>query len=52
MRVLKVEVTIDGENIPLNAFVQAMLGGGLVGAIGPLSGVDPDFKNVKISVDR
>ena len=49
---MKVEITVDGEKIPLNAFVQAMLGGGLVGAIGSLNGIDPDFKNVKISVDR
>jgi len=49
---LKVEIIVDGENVPLNAFIQGMLGGGLVGAISSLNGVEPDFKNVQISIDQ
>ncbi len=49
---MKVEIIVDGEKIPLNPFVQGMLGGGLVGAISSLNGVDPDFKNVRISIDQ
>ncbi|MDY6965467.1 MAG: hypothetical protein SVM80_05780 [Halobacteriota archaeon] len=49
---MKVEITIDGEEIPLNAFAQSVIGGSIIGAISPLRGVEPDWKNAKISIDR
>ena len=49
---MEVEITIDGEKISLNDFVQSIIGGSIAGSISSLSGIDPNWKKASISVYR
>ncbi|MFQ6056442.1 MAG: hypothetical protein ACE5J3_10735 [Methanosarcinales archaeon] len=48
----QVELIIDGDEIPLNDFVQSILASTINGAIQALSGINPDWKKVEIKIER
>ena len=43
---------IDGKEIPLNEFVDKMLGGTVVGAVTSLRGIKEDWEKIEIKVTR
>jgi hypothetical protein len=47
---MKIKLLIDGKEIPLNEFVNNMLGGTVVGAVTSLRGVKNDWKEIQITV--
>ncbi|WMW22196.1 hypothetical protein RE476_12620 [Methanolobus mangrovi] len=49
---MEVELTVDGKNIEINHFVQAILGSTVVGAATTLHGVDRDCKEILIKVKQ
>jgi hypothetical protein len=49
---MEVELTVDGKNIEINHFVQAILGSTVLGATTTLHGVDKDCKEVLIKVKQ
>lgn len=49
---LNVKLHIDDKEIELNEFVEKILSGILVGAVTSLSGINEDWKEIKISVTR
>jgi hypothetical protein len=49
---LNVKLVVDGEEIPLNEFVEKILSGTIVGAVTSLRGVKKDWKEIEIKVTR
>jgi len=49
---LRVQLYIDGKEIPLNDFVERMLGGTVAGAASSLHGVDDGWKSLEIRIRR
>jgi hypothetical protein len=47
---MKIKLLIDGKEIPLNEFVNNMLGGTVVGAVTSLRGIKNDWKEIQITV--
>lgn len=47
---MKIKLLIDGKEIPLNEFVNNMLGGTVVGAVTSLRGIKKDWKEIQITV--
>ena len=50
--VLGTKLVIDGKEIPLNEFVDKMLGGTVVGAVTSLRGIKEDWERIEIKVTR
>ncbi len=50
--VLRVQLYIDGREIPLNDFVERMLGSTVAGAASSLRGVDDNWKSLEIRIQR
>jgi len=49
---LDTKLTIDGEEVELNEFVNRILGGTIVGAVTSLRGIKKDWKEINISVSK
>ncbi len=49
---LEVSLLIDGKAIELNEFSKEFLGGTIQGAISPLRGMDSNWKQLEIKVER
>ncbi|WP_347985125.1 hypothetical protein [Methanonatronarchaeum sp. AMET-Sl] len=49
---MRVELFIDGEKVPINGFVQRMIGNSMEGMIEALHGVDEDWDGAEIKVVR
>ena len=45
-------LVIDGEEIPLNEFVEKILNGTIVGAVTSLRGIKEDWKKIEIEISR
>jgi hypothetical protein len=44
------KLRVDGKEIPLNEFVEKMLGGAIVGAVSSLRGIKEDWKKLEIEI--
>ncbi|MCX8182360.1 MAG: hypothetical protein N3D12_04520 [Candidatus Methanomethyliaceae archaeon] len=49
---MKVKVAVDGREIPLNEFVNQILGGMISGAVMTLKGVNKEWETIEIRVER
>ena len=49
---MRVRLVVDGRDVPLNRFVQEILGRMLAGAVSALHGVDAEWKSIELSVLR
>ncbi|WP_161490810.1 hypothetical protein [Methanonatronarchaeum thermophilum] len=49
---MQVELVIDGKKLPINGFVQRMIGNSMEGMIEALHGVDEDWDGVEIKIVR
>jgi hypothetical protein len=47
---LKMKLLVDGEEIPLNDFVESILTGMVVGGVNALKGIKEDWKKIEIDV--
>jgi hypothetical protein len=47
-----VKLKVDGKEIPLNEFVEKILGGTLKGAVESLRGIDGAWEKIVIEVDK
>lgn len=47
-----VRLAVDGKEVPLNEFVERILGGTVKGAVESLRGIDDGWKRIVIEVDR
>ena len=49
---MKVELVVDGNKIPLNKFVQEILGGGIIGMVGTLDSVEKPGRIIEIKIEQ
>ena len=49
---LTVKLKVDGKDIPLNDFVESILGGTIVGAVATLNGVDAGWRKIEIQIQK
>jgi len=49
---LEVSLVIDGKTIELNEFTKEFLGGTLQGAISPLRGINRNWKELEVKIER
>lgn len=49
---MNARLSIDGEEVDLNEFVEKILGGTIVGAVTSLRGVKKDWKKIAIEVTK
>jgi hypothetical protein len=49
---MEVKLNVDGKEIPLNEFVEKMLGGTVKGGVESLRGIDGKWKKIVIEVER
>jgi hypothetical protein len=49
---MDVEITVDGEEIPLNEFVEQIIGNMVVGGVESLKGVDENWNNISINIEK
>ena len=49
---MKIKLLVDGKEIPLNEFVNNMLGGTVVGAVTSLRSIKNDWKEIEIRVAK
>ncbi|MDF2956745.1 MAG: hypothetical protein OD814_000367 [Candidatus Alkanophagales archaeon MCA70_species_1] len=49
---MRVKLVVDGKDVPLNRFVQEILGRMLAGAVSALHGVDAGWKSIELSIFR
>lgn len=49
---MKVELVVDGKKIPLNRFVQKILGSGVVGMVGTLDSVEGSWKTIELKIEE
>lgn len=47
---MKVELSLDGKKIPMNKFVQKIIGSGIKGMVDTLDGVGP-WKKLQITIE-
>ncbi len=47
---MSVKLKVDGEKIPLNEFVEKIVGGSVVGAVTSLKGIREDWKKIEIEI--
>ena len=46
------KLKVDSNEIPLNEFVEKMLDGMIIGAVGSLKGIKKDWKNIEIQISN
>jgi hypothetical protein len=49
---LNARLSVDGEDIDLNEFVEKILGGTIIGAVTSLRGIKKDWKKIEITVTK
>jgi len=49
---MRARVLVDGKEIPLNDFVERILGGTVKGAVESLRGIDDAWKRIVVEVER
>jgi hypothetical protein len=49
---LTLKLTVDGKEIPLNEFVQEILGATISGAVSSLHGVPADWKKIEVEIKK
>jgi hypothetical protein len=49
---MKVELIVDGNRIPLNRFVQQILGSGVVGMVETLDSVEDSWKTIELKIEQ
>jgi hypothetical protein len=49
---MKLELVVDGKKIPLNKFVQKILGSGVVGMIETLDSVETPWRTVELKIEQ
>ena len=49
---MTVKLKVDGKDIPINEFVESILGGSIVGAVSTLHGIDGDWGKIEIQIQR
>jgi hypothetical protein len=47
---MDMKLRVDGKEIPLNEFVEKILGGTVVGAVTSLRGIKEDWKKIEIEI--
>ncbi len=50
--IMKVELVVDGNRIPLNRFVQQILGSGVVGMVETLDSVEDSWKTIELKIEQ
>ena len=49
---MNMTLRVDGKVIPLNEFVEKIIGGMVVGAVTSLRGIKEDWKKIEIEIDE
>jgi hypothetical protein len=49
---MDVKLKVDGKEVPLNEFVEKILGGTIKGAVESLRGIDSAWEKIVIEVDK
>ena len=49
---MDIKLLVDGEQIPLNEFVEKILSGTVIGAVTSLRGVKEDWKKIEIEIAK
>jgi len=49
---LTLKLKVDGNDIPLNEFVESILNGTITGAVNSLKGIKEDWKKIEISIQK
>lgn len=49
---MSLKLKVDGKEIPLNEFVEKMLGGTITGAVTTLRGIKDDWKKIEIEIQQ
>jgi hypothetical protein len=49
---MDMKLRVDSKEIPLNEFVEKILGGSIVGAVTSLRGIKEDWKKIEIEILR
>jgi len=52
VNLLEVSLLVDGKTIELNEFTKDFLGGTLQGAISPLRGINRNWKELEVKIER
>jgi len=46
------KLRVDGEEIPLNEFVEKIMSGSVIGAVTSLKGIKEDWKKIEIAIQN
>jgi hypothetical protein len=46
------KLKVDGKEIPLNEFVEKILRGTILGAVGSLRGIKEDWENIEVEIKK
>ena len=49
---MKAELVVDGKKIPLNKFVQEILGGAVMGMTDTLDSVETPWKHLELKIEK
>lgn len=49
---MKVELNVDGKKVPMNKFVQKIVASTIKGMVDTLDGVDTDWKNLEVKIEK
>ncbi len=49
---MSLKLKVDGKEIPLNEFVEKILGGTLIGAVTSLRGIKDDWEKIEIEIKK
>ena len=49
---MSLKLLVDGNEIPLNEFVEKILTGSIIGAASSLRGIKEDWKKIQIEISR
>jgi len=50
--IMKVELVVDGTKIPLNKFVQKILGSGVAGMVETLDSMDTPWRIIELKIEQ
>ena len=49
---MSLKLKVDGEDIPLNEFVEKILSGTITGAVTSLRGIKDDWKKIEVEIQK
>jgi hypothetical protein len=49
---LSIKLKVDGKEVPLNEFVEKILGGTITGAVTSLRGIKDDWEKIEIEIKK